>query len=213
VPALEAQISELQQRLALLEDRAAIERLQYQYGFYLDNRMWREVADLFADTNASIEIGQRGKYVGRQRIHRFLHCVLGQGRWGLLRDEVINHIQLQMVITVAADGRTAKARSRAIVQGSSPPGTGTMLWAEGIYENEYIKDDGVWRIRSLWWVPTYYVRTAVLDKVVFESAPPDRSFPPDQPSVAADTALGRGFVPFHYVHPITAMVTPAPVGK
>jgi len=197
----------------MLEDQAAIERLQYQYGFYLDNRMWYEVACLFADTGASIEIGRRGNYLGKERIHQFLHEVLGQGRWGLLKDEVINHIQMQLVTTVAQDRQTARARCRAIVQGNSPPGTGSLLWAEGIYENEYVKENGVWKIQRLWWSPTFYVQMAGMDKAVFQSAPVDETYPPDVASVAPDAGLGRTFIPFHYVHPITGVSVPSPATR
>jgi hypothetical protein len=203
-------IAVLEHRLGLLEDRAAIERLQYQYGFYLDNRMWREVGDLFAESGASIEIGRRGNYLGKERVHLFLQDVLGQGRWGLQKNEIINHIQMQLVTTVAEDRQSARARCRAIVQGNSLPGTGSLLWAEGIYENEYIKENGVWKIQRIWWAPTFYVLMSGMEKAVFQSAPVDEKFPPDAPSSPEDVSLGRSFIPFHYTHPITGASVPAP---
>jgi hypothetical protein len=206
-------IAMLEQRLAVVEDHEAIRRLQYQYGFYLDNRMWREVADLFTDQAPSMEIGRRGNYAGKDRIYRFLCEVLGQGRWGLLRDEIINHIQLQMVITVAEDRQSAKARSRAMVQGNSPPGTGSMLSAEGIYENEYVQEGGVWKIKRLWWVPTFYFGIGGFDKAVFQSGPESETLPPDEPSAPPDSALGRSFIPFHYVHPLTGQAVPSPASR
>ncbi len=68
------------------------------------------MADLFATDGAWMEIGGRGRYLGKERIHAFLHEVLGGGRWGLLRDEVINHVQQQMIITIADDRQHAWAR-------------------------------------------------------------------------------------------------------
>jgi hypothetical protein len=203
-------LHQLEQRLAAVEDRDAIERLQNQYGFYLDNRMWDEVADLFCDDAPSIEIGRRGNYIGKPRVRRFLHEVLGQGRWGLLRDEIINHIQLQMVITLGVDGMGAQMRSRALVQGNSPPGSGKMLLAEGLYENDYVKENGAWRIKRLWWVPTYYFEVAGFDAAVFDSGPENPDFPPDTASAPCDRTLGRRFLPFHYVHPFTGAQVPAP---
>ena len=204
-------IEALENRVDLGEDREAIRRLQYMYGFYLDNRMWNEVADLFADSGASIEIGRRGNYQGKERIRRFLNEVLGQGRWGLDKNEFINHIQMQMVITVEPDRRHARARSRAIVQGNSPAldTNTTMLWAEGLYENRYIREDGVWKIERLWWVPTFYVHVPGFATALFQSGPANESFPPDQPSVRKDEALGRIFPDWHYPHPITGEPTPA----
>jgi hypothetical protein len=156
-----AQIEELQYALGVLQDKDEIQRLQFAYGFLLDNRMFREIADLFADEGAWIEIGGRGRYCGEERIHRFLLEVLGDGRWGLLKDEVINHVQQQMIITVAHDRQRAQARARAEVQGNSPPGTPTFLLADGIYENEYVREHGKWKILSVRVTMTFY---AALDR-------------------------------------------------
>jgi hypothetical protein len=210
---LQSRFHALEQRLARVEDVQEIERLQYVYGFYIDNRMWPEMAALFCDDAPSIEIGRRGRYVGRERVLRFLVEVLGGGRWGLLKNELINHIQLQPVITVAEDGQSARMRSRAIVQGNSPPGSGKLLWAEGVYENEYVKENGRWKIRHLGWAPTFYAEMPGFDAAVFQSAPPSEAFPPDQPSAPADEALGRTFLPFHYRHPFTGATVPSPAGR
>lgn len=210
---LSAQISSLSKRLAAVEDREAIARLQNQYGFYLDNRMWDEVAALFTDNAPSMEIGRRGSYVGTERIRRFLVETLGGGRWGLERDEIINHIQLQMVITLDEDGKGAKMRSRALVQGNSPPGTGKMLLAEGVYENTFVKEGDIWKIKRLWWIPTYYFMVDGFDKAVFDSGPEDADFPPDTSSAPIDEDLGRRFPPFHYTHPFTGETVPAPSAR
>jgi hypothetical protein len=211
--ALSRRIAELEERLSMMEDRDAIQRLQNIYGFYIDNRMWRELADLFAENGASIEIGRRGNYIGKERIYHFLRDVLGGGRWGLLKNEIINHIQLQMVLSVADDRQSAKGRCRAIVQGNSPPGTGKMLWAEGLYENQYVKEGGAWKIGRLWWVPTFYTLMDGFDQAVFQSAPESADFPPDAPSAPSDEALGRSFPPFHYDHPFSGRAVPAPSAK
>ena len=207
--ALENRIDELERRLALVEDEREIARIQNIYGFYLDNRMWGEISGLFAE-DGEIEIGRRGGYRGRGRVRRFLEEVLGQGRWGLLPQEIINHIQLQMVITVAPDRRTAKMRSRALVQGNSPPGQSRMLLAEGVYENDYVREDRRWLIRRLWWAPTYYFTVPGFETAVFESGPVSADFPPDTPPRSPHPGLGRDFPPFHYDHPVTGAAPPIP---
>lgn len=209
---LQGRLQDLEQRLAQVEDVQEIERLQYIYGFYIDNRMWPEMASLFCHDAPSIEIGRRGRYIGRERVLRFLTEVLGGGRWGLVTNELINHIQLQPVITVASDGRSARMRSRAIVQGNSPPGSGKLLWAEGHYENEYVKENGRWRIKHLGWVPTFYAEMPGFERAVFQSGPPSETFPPDLPSAPQDEKLGRSFLPFHYRHPFTGAEVPSPTG-
>ncbi len=129
--------------------------------------------------------------------------MLGQGRWGLAHEEIINHIQLQMVITVAPDRRTAKMRSRALIQGNSPPGQTRMLLAEGLYENDYVRQEDGWRIKRLWWAPTFYFTVPGFETAVFESGPVAEQYPPDTPPRGKHPQLGRDFPPFHYAHPFT----------
>jgi hypothetical protein len=197
---LSEELAETRHRLALLEDRNEIERLQYAYGYFIDNRMFREMTDLFADEGCWIEIGQRGRYRGKERIHRFLHEVLGDGRWGLLKDEVINHVQQQPIITVAEDRSHAWSRARAQVQGNSPPDTPHFLLADGIYENEYVREGGRWKILGLTVTMTFY---AALERarIWFPSALPSEVFPPDAPSQPVHPGLGRQFNPWHFRHP------------
>ena len=206
---MHAEILQLRAQLGVLQDKDAIRELQYAYGYFIDNRMFREMADLFADHGAWMQIGNRGRYLGRERIHAFLLDVLGGGRWGLLRDEVINHVQQQMIITVDDDRQHARARSRAQVQGNSPPDTPHFLLADGIYENEYVREDGRWKILGITVTMTYYTALE-RDRITFPTAPPSESLPPDQPSPPADVRLGRQFNPFHFPHPLTGKALPTP---
>lgn len=203
-------IEALTAQLGLLQDQAEIERLQFAYGFFIDNRMFREMADLFADEGAWIEIGGRGRYHGKERIHRFLHDVIGEGRWGLAKDEVINHVQQQFLITVDPDRQHARARGRAEVQGNSPPGTPHFLLADGIYENEYVRENGRWKILGLTVTMTFYAALG-RDRVWFPSAPPSPAMPPDAPSQPVVEALGRQFNPFHFRHPVMGYELEIPV--
>lgn len=195
------QQQKLMHRLGILEDKDAITRLQYCYGFFIDNRMFREMADLFADNGAYMEIGDRGRYCGKERIHQFLLEVLGAGRRGLLKDEVINHVQQQLLITVDDDRRHARARAHAEVQGNSPPDTPHFLFADGIYENEYVREDGVWKILGISVTMTFY---AALEraKVWFRTSPPSEGVPPDKDSQPVVPELGRQFNPYHFRHPV-----------
>ena len=56
-------------------------------------------------------------------------------------------MQLQEIIDVAPDGKTAKARFRGMVQLSRAHQSGE--WGDGDYENEYVKQNGVWKIAKL----------------------------------------------------------------
>ena len=69
----------------------------------------------------------------------------------LENDEVNDHLQLATVVHIAADGRTANARGVELSV-SGVKGRGAQ-WEEGIFENEYLKQDGIWKIRSVHYYP------------------------------------------------------------
>lgn len=212
---VDAQAGELraaQHAIGLLEDKNEIERLQYAYGFFIDSRMFDEMADLFADDGAWMEIGERGRYHGRENIRRFLTEVLGGGRWGLLKNEVINHVQQQLLITVDENRTHARARAHAEIQGNSPPDTPTFLFADGIYENDYVKEGGRWKIQGLRVTMTFYVALERA-RIWFASASPSEAVPPDAPSQPHADGLGRQFNPFRWPHPITGAALPVPVSE
>jgi SnoaL-like domain len=65
--------------------------------------------------------------------------------------ELFDHINLQTVVTVAPDGLTASARTSQL----SMLGVNGQYarWELGAYENQFVKQDGVWKISALHYVP------------------------------------------------------------
>ncbi len=196
---LEAKLSGLRLQVERLEDRRAIERLQQAYSHYLTAGRPREAATLFsAAPDATIEWAQMGVYVGRARIEAFLGRV-AKAAPGELHETPT----MQGVITVATDGRTAQGRWRSLVMAGTHGQDGT--WLEGPYENEYVKEGGVWRIKSLHWFTTVeasyekgWARGARL------AAGPMKDLPPDRPPSVVYQAFPSYFLPpYHYAHPVT----------
>jgi hypothetical protein len=203
---LSAQIDSLEQRKARIEDVNAIERLQHAYGYYVDRALWDEVADLFAD-DGTIEIGLDGVYAGKARVREYLYA-LGGGRRGLADGELNEHLQVMPVITLAPDGETAKARWRAIALTGELGGAA--LWSEGPYENEYVKDGGVWKIKTLHWYQALHVPyeggwqtnpDPTGAKYVSDTLPPDRP-----PSVDYKTWPDTYVPPFSFPNPVAKYV-------
>lgn len=199
--AIEGAIEQLDLRRSLIEDANDIERLQRAYGYYLDEALWDELADLFTD-DGSIEIALDGIYVGRERIREYLYA-LGGGRSGLAEGQLNEHMQLMPVITVAPDGRSAKGRWRAIIMAGGLGGRA--IWGEGPYENEYVKQDGVWKLDKVHWYQTIAVpyeggwqvnEDVNGGKWVSDSLPPDRP-----PSVEYGTWPDTYLPPFHFPNP------------
>lgn len=194
-----ARVASLRARASLQQDGRDIENLQAIYGYYLDRMLWDEIADLFA-ADGTIEAGHRGVYVGQDRVREFLHSVGPEGpRYGVLND----HIQVQPVIHVAPDGLTARARSRVIAMTGTYGESGRI--GDGVYENEYVKEDGVWKFKSLHFFPIFM---SDYDQGWGESAiaspGPSETLPPDRPSTVEYAEYPTYFAPpFHYPNPVT----------
>src|SRR5271157_3809246 len=95
---LQRRLGQLETEADLIADVRAVKRLQRAYGYYIDQGMWNQAADLFAP-RGTIEIGLDGVYVGQKRIRQYLFA-LGNGREGLKRGQLNEHLILQPVIHI-----------------------------------------------------------------------------------------------------------------
>ncbi len=192
--------SALTHRMGLLEDAAIIENLHAMYGYYLATLEWDALTDLWAP-EGTIEIALRGVYAGKPAVRRNLNLYGQQG----LDDGVLhNHMQYQPVIDVAGDGQTAKMRSRAFSMMGNYGKNGT--WMGGIYENTYVKRDGIWRIESDHAINTYFAPYDLgwKDLPARDAPGITASNPPDAPPTVHFEMYPRSFLPpFHYVNPVT----------
>jgi hypothetical protein len=200
---LAATVADLAERLVAVEKRAqaaedhiAIANLQRSYGYYVDKSQWEHVADLFA-RDAVLEINGRGRFIGHERIREYMRH-FGPPRDGLL----MNHMQLQPVINVEDDALHAAGRVRALMM-VGQYGDHAM-WGEALYENRYVKEDGVWKIAKL---KAYQVLYTPYDKGWAEQASPLLSefgdFPPDEPIEPYPVYPEYFCPPFHYRNPVS----------
>lgn len=201
--------AELERRAQRLSDEREIENLQRIYGYYLDRRMWDHVADLFAE-DGTIELGLRGVYEGRERVREFLELL---GPEGLRDGELNDHAMLQTIVTVASDGRTAKLRGRELAMTGAFDSHGE--WSEGIYENTFVKLDGVWKIESLRYYPTFITDyDAGWARDARQPAGPSETLPPDRPPTERYEIYPAAHVPpFHYDNPVTGEPPQYPRGE
>ena len=178
------------QRLTgLVRDEHQIEILQRTYGFLVDKNLWTQIADLFTE-DGTLEIGGRGVFVGKARVLQYLRYLGTPGR-GKLYD----HTQMEPVVTVAADGLTAKGRWRALIFGADLDKRMDFL-GDAIYENEYRKEDGVWKISKL---HAYFVLYTDFQRgwgaTFWALTTPEVDLPPDRkPSARYEIYPGNTFV-------------------
>ncbi len=162
--------------------------------------MGSEAAALFADSPAaSIELAQQGVYLGKKRIREFLT----HGGEGLKQGEISENAIMQGVVHVSPDGRSARARWRTLIMGGTYGQDGT--WTEGPYENEYVKENGVWKLQRVHW---YMTVKGSYDqgwhKKNVPAAGPLADLPPDQPPTDKYESWPAFYLPpYHYTHPVT----------
>ncbi len=196
---LSARAAALERDIGLLEDQAAVEKLQRVYGFYTDKHLWTQAADLFA-ANGTIEVGSRGVYVGKERVLEFLKL---QGPEFPQPGRLFDQMQLQPVVHVAPDGLTAKGRWHMFAQEAVFGEYAN--WGLGVLENEYVKQDGVWQIQSLHLYTTMYTPYEEgWGKTALPNQGPSAELPPDRPPSVDYAPYPAAFVvPFHYDNPVT----------
>lgn len=204
--ALLLQIEELEQSLTRVKGTNEIKRLQRTYGYYIDRSEWDNVVDLLTD-DATAEYGNAGVYVGKESVRALLYGV-GYGEKGLQPQQLREHIQLQPVITIAADGNTAKGRWRGLVLLGQYEEYAR--WQEGPYENEYRKEDGVWKISKLYWMENFTVPfEGGWSTVMAQSNVADRDFPEADlpPTLFREPWPAVNLMPYHYSNPVSDRAT------
>ena len=198
-------LEELEERLKTLEDSVRtfqdieeIKKLQRIYGYYLEHWQWEEIIDLFSDQTESVEVGDLGVFLGKEGVRRCFR-----------RDHVppeFLHVMMQVsgVVDVDPGGKTAKGRWYGFGLEALPiEGVVRPMFSSGIYENEYVKEDGKWKFKRLHWFRIFlapfedgWVKTPSLD---IRQHRPKADLPP-----TANKPYPSGYVfPFHYKHPIT----------
>ncbi len=217
--ALKSQVEQLTHRIGVMEDIHAVRMLHFKYGYYLDSCLYEEIVELFSD-EAELRF-LNGVYRGKAGVRR-LYCdwlrkLWTGGREGLPHGLLYDHLMLQDVIDVAPDRRSAMGRFRAVMQGgfheSAEPTDRTVPrpgWEAGIYENRYVREDGVWKFGlfdyNMLWQADYdkgWARSATHLKPLTRTWPEDPVGPDELLAVTPVTWPDRRIVPFHYPNPVT----------
>jgi len=222
IAALDKQLDAAEAELQVAEDVSAIKKLQREYGFFLDKGMWEDLSQLFTD-DARADY-PAGVYIGKASIREHVWRNVGDGAIGLRDGRIYNHMVLQPVVDVAPDGKSAKGRWRVLAMigrlgGPVNKPAGQANWAGGVYENTYVKEDGVWKIKDLRYYDDfssgYEGGWAKVDPVKPGQSPPPpapRRFAlakaPDQPRDLACPGYPYPCIqPFHYANPVTGRET------
>src|SRR5690606_28419058 len=133
----------------------AVKRLQYSYSQYAQYGLWREVGALFSTDGSFVfdgEVAPAQTAKGSAATAAFLRTRYGGGRDGAAADRLSAMMIDSPVVSLSVDGNSAKGRWQAIIfhgHGSSARIEG------GIFENDYVREGGVWKIRTAHYHPQY----------------------------------------------------------
>ena len=206
-----ATLEELEKRLQRLKDIKEIERLQHIYGYYRDYGDWEKVVDLFSDHAESVEVADHGVYKGKDGVRRYYLDLIKGGPNAKPRPGVFSTaLQMQGVITVADDGVNAKGRWYGFLMEARPTltlheGELVQTWGHGVYENEYMKENGKWYFKKLHFFlhfRTPYEDGWLVTPVVGQTGP-SATVPPDAPPSTWSPYPSGVKLPVHFSHPIT----------
>jgi len=174
---------------------------------------------LFADDGVVVFLS--GEYRGHAGVRRlygtWFQNYFTQGVDGPVDGFLLDHFQMQDIITVAPDRRTAKGRFRGLLLGGchetrsyKPEGLPLQFFEAGLYENDYVRERDVWKIKRLdymmQWQAEYekgWSRTVAHLQPATQTYPanplgPDVLLPPVE---ARRTWPHRQDVPMHFAHP------------
>lgn len=130
--------------LAMAEAFDGAENVSDAYGYYIDQFAWRNTADLFSREGWK-ELSYIGTFIGHDRVRDSMIQRYGENGPGNVSQTL--HQTTQPFVTVSGDGQRAQIRERLLQMNSSSTNAGSMIF--GIYENQVIKQDGIWRIAGM----------------------------------------------------------------
>ena len=211
VKTLTATFSKQAKRLTWLEDMEAIKILQRSYGYYLEHWQEEDLVGLWSHRpDTTFEVNDTGQYKGWEDIRevfRFPNHYPAYGPNTKKAPPEYLHIlpTLCGIIDIDPDGLFAKGRWYGYFLGAMPrEGQTKALIGAGIWENEYVKEDGTWKLKKIFfneiisspldqgWVN----RPSILNQPLGTRRPPG-------PGTTFLTYPTGYIFPYHYKNPVT----------
>lgn len=204
--------SDLQNRIERLEAVKSVERLQFISGYYQDRMLFKELPTLFTD-DAKVQ-WIHDVWEGRKAIDDFwvgyFGATFSNNTFGPVPGRLFELPQWQEIVTVGPDNKTAKSRYRTVAKMAYY--REKELWIAGVFENEYVNEDGVWKISSMKFCSPWSAHYTEGWQDVNWSETPEW-MPPRPPGISptrkatpAEQCKDRypdvGIDDFHFTHPV-----------
>lgn len=128
----------------------AVKNLQYAYSHYAQFGLWAELGALFSERGEHIWGTETA--IGPSNIAQHHMTTFGGGRPGLPAGVVNTHFVEVPLVNLSADGNRAVSRWYGI---SMLGGGAESRWESGTFQNEYVNENGVWKIARLRFYPQF----------------------------------------------------------
>lgn len=137
----QAELQALVKRVQVLEDTAAIQKLQAAYVHRLFTQRFEAIPAMYSKSpDVRVEFSDSGVFQGHESVSRLYNAF---ARTREVPGFFILHMAVNPYIEIAADGQSA--RSHWLSPGASnSPSASSWIW--GPYYVDYVKEDGEWKI-------------------------------------------------------------------
>ena len=125
----------------------AIKRLKYKYLRCLDQKRWDEIAECFVENATSSYGGGKYSFEGRDAILGFLRDAMGADTF--LSSHRVHHPEIDFTSETTATGIWALEDVVIDTKGE------ITIRGAAFYEDEYVKEGGVWKIQHTGYKRTY----------------------------------------------------------
>ena len=206
---LEREIKNLKKEVQSLKDIEEIKNLQKAYGYYLEHWMSQEIIDLFSDgPDVALTLGA-GTYSGKEGVKRYFNRLVATPGF------IHQVMQLSGIVTLDPDEETAKGRWYGWGTVARPvDDLYVQAFFNGIYECEYIKEDGIWKILKLWFDEIYsatpkegWVKPELVLPFNSPAFKAKAKCVPDIPRTIEPRYPSGYITPFSFKHPVTGKKT------
>jgi hypothetical protein len=186
---MEEKVQTLEERIMTLEDIEQIKIVQKAYGYYMDNLMYDDAADLFTDDATAF--GRHGRDVLKKSFNTFTTPRFEGTKKLFLK------FQLMGIIHIDKGNKTAKGRWNMLcLKTDYVQDELESIISHGVYECEYRKEDRIWKI-------SYLVFNSSFQTTLKDGWAKRPVIYPKHPGDVARTWASGYKVPMHYKNPVT----------
>lgn len=141
--AVEDGLKETEKSVRLLRDIEEIKEVQRRYINALICTEWDDCADCFAQ-NARVDVYLHKAIQGRETIRKWFKEELSKTHAGKEGDVLVHPI-------IKVDGDKATGKWLLYMMYCYPRTGQSLFWVQGFYNNEYVRENGRWKISLMYW--------------------------------------------------------------